>query len=88
MKEKIKIIIPIFFAVIFIGISAYLWISSRDSFKCPNDYATVEEYIDGTARWISEETDKNPDISEENILEMRTKELEAHGCERSKWLNG
>jgi hypothetical protein len=87
MKEKIKIIVPTLLVIIFIGVLAHFWIFSRDKFKCPNDYTTIEEYVDGTARWISDKMDKNLNLSEKSILEMRTKELEAYGCERSKWLN-
>jgi len=86
MKEKIKIIIPTLLIIVSIGILAYFWISPRDNFKCPNDYATFNEYANATAKWIRAEMDKNPDISEENLLGMRTKELETHKCEKSRWL--
>lgn len=87
MKEKAKIIISAFSIIIFIGIITYFWIFSRDKFKCPNDYVTVLEYVDGTAKWISDKMSENPNFSEENILQMRTKELDTHKCESSKWLN-
>lgn len=74
------------FVIILIGVLAYFWIFPRDKFKCPNDYATIEEYVDGTAKWISEKMDKNPNLSEEDILEIRTKELEKYRCESSKWM--
>lgn len=57
-------------------------------YKCPNDYATAEEYAKAAVLWLRTEMDKNPQADEEELLEKRVTELKAHECEPSKWLLG
>ena len=82
-----KIIFIIILVVLVLGILYGVSVnSSRNNLKCPNDYATAGEYVDGTAKWIQEEMKMNPNLSQEKILEKRTQELEANRCEKSYWL--
>lgn len=55
-------------------------------YKCPNDYATAEEYIRALVMWSKAQMVKNPQVSQEELLKMRGEELTAYGCENSKWL--
>ena len=83
MKTKITIA-----ALVFISICAAVlfWrLNSVINFKCPNDYATAEEYADGTAQWLRLQLDANPKISQEELLAKREKALESNNCNPSKW---
>ncbi len=58
-----------------------------DGFKCPNDYGSAEEYLNSVAQMIKTETDKNPEISFDELMNLRNEELDAHKCEPSKWMD-
>ena len=77
--------------VIFIPLT--IWFSThetRDStsynFKCPSEYRTSEEYVEGAAQWIKSTINKNPKISNDEILKLRENEFEKHKCDPSPWL--
>ena len=55
------------------------------SFRCPNDYRTAEEYLDGLAKWASVELKKSPDITQEEMLAKRESLFIGHECEVSRW---
>ncbi len=61
---------------------------TSDGFRCPNDYATAEEYAEGTAKWVSEEFKNSPNLTQDDLLSRRNAQLSERGCERSKWLDG
>lgn len=82
---KSYIVIGLILAIC-IAIGAY---SSRspqpDTYKCPNDYATVEEYIDSFGVWLKAEQTKNPMISEADLVAKRLELFQSHSCQKSKW---
>lgn len=55
------------------------------SFRCPNYYTSRDEYLDGTTKWIQEQLKKDPNISQDDILDRRAKEFNAYGCEKARW---
>lgn len=56
-----------------------------EKFMCPNDYATAEEYIRALVLWSKTQMAENPQITQEELFEIRREELMAHNCENSKW---
>jgi len=69
-----------------IGVFFIPWGSQNpDTFRCPNGYETVEAYIEGVAKWASEELKKSPDMTRDELLDKRTTLFSENGCERSRW---
>ena len=48
------------------------------SFRCPNYYTSLEEYLDGMAKWVAEQLKESPNLSQENILDMRATKFYAY----------
>jgi hypothetical protein len=59
--------------------------STPSSFRCPNDYATVEEYVTGVTDWASGELLNSPNMTKEELLSERQKLFKEHNCEPSRW---
>ena len=55
-------------------------------FRCPSEYETSEEYLDDLGQWISKNMDMNPEMTEDELFELRKNELENHKCSPSPWL--
>jgi len=55
-------------------------------FKCPNRYQTSEEYVEGIAQWTKSTINRNPKISNDEILKLRESEFKKHKCDPSPWL--
>lgn len=72
-------------AIWFYSYKSSLQQNSITNFKCPNEYGTPEEYLDSVGQWIRTELDKNPQISTDEMLNLRNKELEKNGCGSSPW---
>lgn len=49
-------------------------------YKCPEDYKTKEEYLNDVNRYIDEALIKNPNVTEEEILEQRLSLMDSLGC--------
>ncbi len=75
--------------VVFIALVIFIIWNSRipNSFRCPNEYITAEEYIEGMGQWASEELNKNPKITKEELLNERERLFYRHNCERSRWMD-
>ena len=58
---------------------------ATNSFRCPNDYRTADEYINGMFEWISEELKKAPQMTREELLEERARLFLQYNCEKSRW---
>ncbi len=71
------------------AIIIFVTLNTRDSngFQCPNDYQTSGEYVNGTAQWLSEELEKFPHMTKEELLREREKLLYEYNCERSHWMD-
>ncbi|OGG61950.1 hypothetical protein A3I46_01925 [Candidatus Kaiserbacteria bacterium RIFCSPLOWO2_02_FULL_54_13] len=61
--------------------------SVPSSFKCPNDYATAEEYVKGVTEWASEQLMNSPNMTKEELLNERERQFREHACEPSRWPN-
>jgi hypothetical protein len=73
--------------VIFVILIIFIVWNNRtpNSFRCPNEYTTVEEYVEGMGQWANEELNKNPKITKEGLLKEREKLFYKHNCEKSRW---
>jgi hypothetical protein len=58
---------------------------SPDSFRCPNDYSTAEEYIGGMGDWVMEELRKAPSMTQEELENKRAGLFIKYKCEKSRW---
>lgn len=74
-------------ALIAIVVLVLAWGAARpaDNFKCPNDYASTDEYIRGIAEWASTELKKSPNMTKDELLAAREGLIKEHKCEQSKW---
>jgi hypothetical protein len=61
--------------------------SISSDFKCPNDYKTIEEYVESLAKWIRVTMDENPKITPDEIQKLRDEEIAEHKCSLSNWLS-
>ncbi len=61
-------------------------IELEKSFKCPNDYASPEEYLNAAAKFVHDFNQIIPNSASADLLEYRQQLLESHQCEPSKWL--
>lgn len=57
------------------------------NFKCPKDYATNEEYLDGFDKWLDGELLKNPEATEDELTAKRAKLFTEHHCEKGVWVS-
>lgn len=62
-------------------------VSIYDDFKCPNEYATNEEYLDSIDKWTDDELLKNPEATEDELFDKRTKLFAKHNCEKGNWVS-
>jgi len=58
---------------------------SSSSFKCPKEYATYDDYLDGIDEWGAQELLKNPNITKEELLETRGRLFDKYKCEKFDW---
>ena len=58
-------------------------VETVSDFKCPEDYTSIEEYIEDTAKYIKNYQIKNPNTTEDEILEKRYDDLESHNCQKN-----
>lgn len=56
------------------------------SFKCPNDYASPEEYLNAAAKFVHDFNQIIPNSAGADLLEYRQQLLAWHQCEPSKWM--
>src|SRR3989338_6696647 len=73
--SKLKLFVPIILVLL-----AILWIARTSSplqttqtkslggFRCPNDYESAEEYIQGIGKWASEEIKRTPEITDRTAI--------------------
>lgn len=59
---------------------------SSPNFKCPNEYKTAEEYVEGVAQWAVLVIKKNPKIDNNQILKLRESEFNKHACSPSPFI--
>jgi hypothetical protein len=88
VKTKVKINETLLAGIVaFIALIGFvIWIEpTRDNFLCPNDYRTAEEYIDGIFQWASEELERAPGMTTEELLKERARLFIQHNCEKSRW---
>jgi len=85
ISNKFKIVLVVILIAILFGLWNNFHAPPRFIYECPNDYKTAEEYIGDTAKWLRDEMDKNPTISQEDLLKTREIEFQTRGCEHSKW---
>ena len=88
MKAKFRIKETLLAGVVaFTALIGFLiWVEpTRDNFRCPNDYQTADEYINGMFEWISEELKKAPQMTREELLEERARLFLQYNCEKSRW---
>lgn len=64
---------------------AHGWQEGTPAFRCPNDYASPEAYLEATARFIAEEQKNNPNITDAELLEKRQNFLAKNGCASSRY---
>lgn len=57
------------------------------SYKCPRDYKTNQEYLDGIDTWINEVTTKNPKITDEEMKIERDSLFKDNNCEQGYWVD-
>jgi hypothetical protein len=69
----------------FVRIEATLTALDR-SFKCPNDYASPQEYVNAAAKFVHDINQILPNSASADVLAYRQQLLESHKCEPSKWL--
>jgi hypothetical protein len=86
MNFKNKTLLVGIAAVIAVMIIFIAWkYSTPSSFRCPNDYATVEEYVTGVTDWASGELLNSPNMTKGELLSERQKLFKEHNCEPSRW---
>ncbi len=59
--------------------------SAPNSFRCPNDYATAEAYVTGVTEWAKGELMNSPNMTKEDLLNVRQKLFQEHACAPSRW---
>lgn len=59
--------------------------SAQNNFRCPNDYATVEEYVTGVTEWARGELIHSPTMTKEELLSERERLFHERVCEPSRW---
>ena len=87
MKVKFKINETLLAGIVaFVALIVFVVWQDRatNSFRCPNDYQTADEYINGMFEWISGELKNNPKMTKEDLMNKRMNLFLENNCEKSR----
>ncbi|OGC83289.1 hypothetical protein A3D68_01100 [Candidatus Adlerbacteria bacterium RIFCSPHIGHO2_02_FULL_52_17] len=95
MKNKLLGVAGVIFILIAVFAVFYITNSKKEplvaGFKCPEEYASREEYINGMALWSAVYLQNHPEASHEAVLDERQRLFDERRClgwEEAAWNEG
>ncbi len=84
-ENKLKIIVGIFILLLAIFIKIWALFNTSDEFslKCPEDYASEEEYRKDLEMYLAEILKDRPDVTLKDFSQERIKFLEDNHCQKT-----
>ena len=85
--SKLFLLIVLLICVLSVGIAFFNKKAVPEVvFVCPNDYISAEAYTEGLTKWIHEEKKRNPNMTADDIINIRFELFKKNNCTLSKWL--